>query len=217
MLNPNIHFLTEARGTTLDKYLAAGWYRIYDLMFTTDSITVDTQAIPVKWIRYGLQQLEFRRSARKLLARNRKKFKLAIIPYEISLELEELYLKYWFDNQMEMSPSIGQSMFVNDPSEVFDTKLMELRLEGRLVAAGYFDLGRDSAAGIINFFDPDHKRDSLGKYLMLEAVDHCRQAGMRYFYPGYIAEGWDKFDYKLSVGTGVEIFSSGKWAEFSRD
>ena len=142
MLNPNIHFLTEARGSTLDKYLAAGWYRIYDLMFTTDSLTVDGQVIPVKWIRYDLKKLEFRRSARKLLRRNRNRFSLAITNFEISLELEELYLKYWFENQMEMSASIGQSMFANETSEVFDTRLMELRLDGRLVGGWLFRLGQ---------------------------------------------------------------------------
>ena len=215
MISQNIHFLTEVRGSTLDKYLAAGWYRIFDLMFTTDSITVEEQHIPVQWLRYDLDKLVYSASARKLLARNRRHFQLSINDAGIDAEKEELYIRYWLANDMDMSSSISHSLFSNEPNHIFETKQLELRCEGRLIAAGYFDLGNKSAAGILNFFDPKWKKFSLGKYLMLEAIEYCRQTRRRFFYPGYIAESWDKFDYKLTVDKGsAEILKDQEWVKY---
>lgn len=215
MISQNIHFLTEVRGSTLDKYLAAGWYRIYDLMFTTDSITVEEEQIPVLWLRYDLQQLVYSRSSRKLLARNRKYFHLSISDAKIDAEKEDLYIRYWLANDMDMSSSISHSLFSNEPNHIFETKQLELRCEGRLIGAGYFDLGQKSAAGILNFYDPKWKKFSLGKYLMLEAIEYCLQTGRRYFYPGYIAQGWNKFDYKLTVDEqAAEVFKEQQWVKY---
>ena len=114
MISQNIHFLTEVKGSVLDKYLAAGWYRIYDLMFTTDSITVEEQQIPVHWLRYDLDRLEYSGSSRKLLARNRRLFDLSVSDAKVDAEKEELYTRYWISNDMDMSPSITQSLFSNE-------------------------------------------------------------------------------------------------------
>ncbi|MEJ7659632.1 MAG: hypothetical protein WKG07_08390 [Hymenobacter sp.] len=47
---------------------------------------------------------------------------------------------------------------------------MEVRAEGHLIAAGIFDQGTRSLAGIVNFYDPDYRKYSLGKYLMLYEI-----------------------------------------------
>ena len=212
MLNQHIHFLSEVKGRTLDKYLAAGWYRIYDLMFTTDSITLEDRNIPVKWLRYNLDNTELSHSSARLLRRNRKFFNCRLQPAVINAEMEELYREYREFVGMDMSETVRQSLYSSDPSSIFDTIQIELRREDRLVAAGFFDNGRDSVAGILNFYDPEFRRFSLGKYLMLEVVDHCLQKGKKFFYPGYVAEGYAKFDYKLSIGSGAEIRTeSGDW------
>ena len=79
----------------------------------------------------------------------------------------------------------------------------------RLIAIGYFDEGRESAAGILNFYHPDYRKYSPGLFLYLESIRYAAEGGKRFFYPGYIALDYTKFDYKLLPGPErVEIWDT---------
>ena len=91
--------------------------------------------------------------------------------------------------------SADQSIFKTHCISVFDGD--------KLIAGGYFDTGENSAASILHFFDPEYKRCSLGKYLLLVTVDFLKSAGYSFLYPGYVLAGNTKMDYKLFLGKKV--------------
>jgi arginine-tRNA-protein transferase len=72
----------------------------------------------------------------------------------------------------------------------------------QLVGAGFFDLGHESAMGIVSYYDPAYKPQGMGKFATMLAYDHCHRLGMKYFYPGYFAPGNPSFDYKLQFDPG---------------
>jgi arginine-tRNA-protein transferase len=97
--------------------------------------------------------------------------------------------------------------------------MIEVRDTGRLVALGVYDMGEDSMAGILNFYHPDYASVSPGKMLMLEKIRSAREAGLAYFYPGYVAVHNPRFDYKIFPGEGAcEYFEpfSQVWRPYNR-
>lgn len=103
--------------------------------------------------------------------------------------------------------SVQNWLFDQQTNNVYDSFLVEVRDQCSLIAAGIFDNGQKSIAGIMNFFLPDYKKYSLGKYLMLLKIEYALSQGKKWYYPGYIVEGYPKFDYKLFVDkAAAEIF-----------
>jgi arginine-tRNA-protein transferase len=86
----------------------------------------------------------------------------------------------------------------------------------KLVAVSYFDLGEDSIASILGFYDPEYKAHSLGLYTMLMEVEYGKIQGFKYFYPGYVVPGYDRFEYKLRIGP-VDYYDlrSGDWLPYA--
>ncbi len=66
-----------------------------------------------------------------------------------------------------------------------------------MIAVGYFDKGNNSLAGILNFYHPEYKKYSLGKYLILNKIDFALENDIPFYYTGYISTFYTKFDYKL--------------------
>jgi leucyl-tRNA---protein transferase len=78
------------RGELLDRFLAAGWYRIGQSCVTTDLILQAGRPIPVFWLRINLARYRPSRSARRILARNAG-MRSTVVPFEVSEEIEMLY------------------------------------------------------------------------------------------------------------------------------
>ncbi|MDE3212803.1 MAG: GNAT family N-acetyltransferase [Bacteroidota bacterium] len=226
----DIHFPQELRGTQLDAYLAQGWYRIGQAVFTTDTIDAHQRGEPgeevrefrVFWLRYRLTDFQFGKKQLKLLAANRK-FKADIGECVLDPGLEALYASYKSSIDFTIAPSLYQSLykleFYEAPDlQVYDSRLISVSYEGKLIAAGVFDRGARSLAGIVNFFDPGFRKYSPGKYLMLLKIQYALQQGMEYYYPGYISCDFKKFDYKLWPGESfAEILNplTQKWEPYS--
>jgi arginyl-tRNA--protein-N-Asp/Glu arginylyltransferase len=207
----------------LDASLAQGYYRAGQSIFSVDYIFIGGW-IRVFWLRFGLQNYAFEKKHLQLMRRNQK-FDVAILPMHITSEHEELYALYRKSIDFEASNTVSQFLFGVDSvgtvqNNVFNSKMIELRLAGRLVAVGVFDLGTDSCAGIVNFYDPEFQKYSLGKYLILKKIEYAQNAGMDWYYPGYIGYQFPKFDYKLFPGTAsAEIFDpiSREWISYSAE
>jgi arginine-tRNA-protein transferase len=89
---------------------------------------------------------------------------------------------------------------------------------GKLIGVGVFDVGKNSIAGIKNYFHPDYKKYSLGKLLVLLKAEFCLQNSIKWYYPGYIVPGYAKFDYKLFLNKDqTEIYSieNDAWSTFN--
>ena len=187
---------------SLDFYLAKGWYRMGSNVFTTSFLFFNARPYSAIWLRLDLRTFGFSKSQRKLLRRNATHFAPASAPRTIDEEREELYARYADNFDGQLSPTIADSLedyTDNSIFNTFETTVREKR-SGRLVAASYFDLGAESAASILGYYDPDLSHFSLGYYTMLLEIEYCLQNDIRYYYPGYVAPGYGRFAYKLRLG-----------------
>ena len=185
----------EIRGEMLDRFLAAGWYRIGHRMFTTDSIDDFGNIYPVYWLRYDVPTLTPVKSYQKLSLLN-KNFSVEIKPFELTDELEELHSAY-FNHIDFITTSSIEELLVDTNNLLFDSKIIEIRDSGKLIGAGIFDQGSNAIAGIKNIYHPEYKKYSLGKYLIWLKYQYCLHQNIKWYYPGYFAPANPKFNYKL--------------------
>lgn len=211
-------------GVLLDDYLALGYYRMGQYIFTTDSIWNNGKNHFVFWLRYPLTDFYFDKKPQRLLAAN-KHFTIIHRDFYINEELEHLYGLYISAIEFDAPPTLqsylfGEIFVDEEMYNVFDSGIIEVRDGNTLVAAGIYDNGETSIAGIMNFYDPSYKKYSLGKHLMLLKIQHAIKRQMKFYYPGYIAYEYEKFDYKLFPNsTLAEIFDSLKkqWLPYNKD
>lgn len=208
-----IHFPVSLTGKELDDYLSRGWFRMGQAIFTTDAFPFNGHIHTVHWLRFVVHQVNYGRSQKKLIALN-KSFRAEVAPLNLTTELEELFSLYKNSVDFAAPESVTEYMFDGRNFNVYNTKMITLMDKGKLIAAGLFDEGEKSIAGILNFYHPDYKRKSLGKYLMLLKINYAIQNGIKWYYPGYVASGYPKFDYKLFPDTNAaEVFEpySNEW------
>lgn len=194
------HHPAALSATELDEYLARGWYRMGQTIFTTHFLCFGSQFYSAIWVRLPLEGYQFSKSLQKIMRRNRARFQCTVSPARIDAEREALYTKYRNAFPGLLSPSLYDSLLDGGEHNIFQTFEITVRDGEQLVAVSYFDLGRQSAASIIGIYDPAYRDYSLGLYTMLEEIDFCRRIGKAYFYPGYVAPGYPRFDYKLRIG-----------------
>ena len=70
-----------------------------------------------------------------------------------------------------------------------DSSLLEMRLDGTLLAVTVIDHLEDGWSSVYTFFEPDEARRSLGIYAILRTIELTRAAALPWLYLGYwIAE-----------------------------
>ena len=208
---------TRLPGDVLDYYLSLGYYRMHQDLFTCRFLPVDYRLHTVHWLRLVLARAQPGPRQRQL-ARLNARFAVTIQPFQLTDEHEALYARYRQALDFETAPSLEALLLDGASYSIFDTQVVEVRAEGQLIAAGIFDQGARSLAGIVNFYDPDYRKYSLGKYLMLCKLEYARRQQLAYYYPGYLVHGYPKFDYKLFASpAATEVFDdfNSQWRPFS--
>ena len=198
----------------LDAYLARGWFRMGQTIFTTNFVHFKNEMYSTIWLRVLLNEYLPDRTQLKLYKQN-SIFQAAIQPAVINSEKEELYFRYQQSLSFQTSESLQQLLFgkITIPS-IYDTYEVTVHDGNQLIACGFFDVGESCAAGITSIYDPAYKKYSLGKYLIYLKMLYCQNKKLRYFYPGYFVPGYEFFDYKLTIGRPALQFlklSSQQW------
>ncbi len=207
------------RGAALDFYLAQGYYRMQQDLFTCQFVPFQGRLYTAHWLRLDLARVAWGPEQRRLLRRNAR-FAATVRPFCLTEEYEELYARYRAAITFEAAPTVEAVLLGGEAHNVFNTQIIELRDDGQLIAAGVFDCGERALAGILNFYDPAYHRHSLGKYLLLLKTDYARRLCLAYYYPGYLVQGYPKFDYKLfACPAATEVYDCvrGRWLPFSRE
>lgn len=204
--------------TALDALLDAGWYRTGQGVFTTNWLILDDGAIisQVLWARVDLPRWKPTRRHSRLIAQNRR-FSYTTSDAVITPEVEALFAGYFAHIDFETGPTVSAILQGEALHNFFPTRMWMVRDGDRLIAAGYLDEGEQTAAGILNFYDPAYRQYSLGLWLYLEGIRWAAERGKRYYYPGYIALDYPKFDYKLLAGTeAFEVLDAerGEWIAY---
>jgi leucyl-tRNA---protein transferase len=195
-LNPD-----SLKQSELDLLLSLGWYRMHQHVFACSHLNLE---VPhrVHWLRYPLAEIKIH-SSHKRIRKNCRAFRYTI---EVSSTIpdahESLYANYRQTIDFDGADTVHQCLFgeAEASENIFKTRCISVFDRERLIAGGYFDVGENSAASILHFFDPCYKNYSLGKYLMLLTVDFLQSSGYTFYYPGYLVVGNPKMNYKLFIG-----------------
>ena len=204
-------------GDLLDYYLSLGYYRMNQDLFTCRFLPLGEQLCTVHWLRLVLPQVQYGSKQRQLLRQN-ERFTTAVRPFRLTTEYEALYARYRQALDFDTAASLEELLLAGAAHSVFTTYVVEVRDGGQLIAAGIFDGGSASIMGIVNFYNPDYRKYSLGKFLILCKMEHARRQELAYYYPGYVAHGYPKFDYKLfacPAATEVFDYHYQQWLPFS--
>ena len=200
----------------LDVFLAQGWFRMRQAMFTCNFVMSDGFLRTAVWLRFPMEGYQFRKSLRRVLRRNDSEFDHSIGPAEITTEMEDLYTIYRDDFSGDLAPDLQSVLYDDGEIDIYNTQCLQIRHNGMLIACSFFDVGTDSMASIIGIYDPDYRKFGLGFYTMLAEMRLGIESGLAWYYPGYIAPGCAAFDYKLRLGN-AEYFDSQlvQWRPYS--
>ncbi len=214
----DLYYVESVKGDLLDRLLARGYYRMGRFIFTTHTLDPhnDGSLFPVFWLRYLVHMVALPAKHLQLLKKNAH-FKITHRSFSITAELEQLYSAYAASLPFKAAPTL-QDNLQDVLNEVYDTHIIEVRDGDKLIAAGIFDMGANSIAGIINVYDPQYKQQhSPGKYLMLLKYAYCLEHRIPYYYPGYFSTTYPVFDYKLFLdkkATEVFVAVPGIWVPY---
>ena len=181
----------------IDGLLAAGYYRMQHFMFTCNDTALDEEGrtIPVFWLRTLVKQCRLTTSARTILNKGAA-FSVIIQPARVDEEIEQLYAMYKIHVPFSVSASCADYLHQPLLSQPFTSMMVQVRHEEKLIAAGYFDAGSRSIAGIMNIYHPHYRSYSLGKLLLLKKLQYASENDMQFYYTGYISPQSTRFDYK---------------------
>jgi leucyl-tRNA---protein transferase len=200
----------------LDKYLERGWFRMGQSMFTTSFLNFNNTLFNAIWLRYDLQNYNLKASGKTILKQN-KNFSVQVNPFSFSPEKDRLFKKYREALPFSIAHSLKTLLLDEGQFTIFNTFEICVYDGSTLIGMGVFDLGLNTAQGIINFYDPTYKKYSLGKFLILEKINYLKKIGFTFFYPGYFAPGYSPFDYKTELSvSGVSFFdvSTENWIDY---
>lgn len=198
----NIRFPPYLTAQELDEYLARGWFRMGQVIFTTNYIVYEENLFPTHWLRYPVAAIRLSKTHQKIIKANRS-FSVVVKKLVITQELKDLYQNYKSGVRFEAVESLKHFLMDGGSGDIYNSSVIEIRDQQQLIAAGIFDSGDNSIAGIINFYDPAYKKYSPGKYLILMKTLYAKEKGIAWYYPGYILEGNPQFDYKLFIGEPI--------------
>ncbi|TXH26677.1 MAG: arginyl-tRNA--protein arginylyltransferase [Cyclobacteriaceae bacterium] len=213
-----VHTPQQLTGQELDAYLQRGWFRMGQTIFTTNFAHVKDKILSTIWLRIKLHEYSGDRSYSDLLKRYAK-FSVSVQPAAIDEEKETLFTRYRESLSFSVSESLQHLLFGKEATSVYTTYEVTVRDNSKLFACGFFDLGGNSAEGIVSFYDPAYKKFSPGKFVIYSKVQYCKELGLEFFYPGYFVPGNPYFDYKLNIGRKALQFlqlATGEWHDMDR-
>lgn len=190
----------------LDDYLSMGWYRSGQSVFTCRFLLKKGDLFSVVWTRLPLTNFKFRKGQRKLLRKNKERFRVFVRPEEFTTEKEKLYQVYRDDFKERLAPTLNSSLLDDNERNIFDSWEVCIYDGDKLIGFSIFDLGKKSIQSIKAVYDPEYKKYSLGYFTMLAEMEFAIELGFDYYYSGYIVPGYSAFDYKLRAGGAIEFY-----------
>jgi len=185
--------LTVPTGEQLDDFLAKGWYRMQENLFTVHYIAgkKENEINPAIWLRVPLQKFKKSKSQRQVSNRIEKKFKIEVRKAIFDKKKARLYDQYvkkirWRGDGFW---TLEQPKFNSWEVCIFDGP--------ELIAFSFFDLGKKAISSTVGIYHPDYEKFSLGNYTMIAEIEFGKQNDFEYYYPGYFVIGNPDFDYKL--------------------
>lgn len=200
----------------LDSWLAGGWRHFGSKFFRYNFAIRKEVLCGVMPLRLPLEAFSKTKSQRRVWKRN-SDLDMRLTAPKHSREYDDLFVRHKsrFDSNV---PDSLRDFLSDRPAEIpTECVAVELRLDGTLVAASFFDLASESASSIYAMFDPDHGARSLGIHTLLVEIEHARALGKKFLYLGYAYTVPSAYDYKKGF-PNVEAYDWGNgWLPLPQD
>jgi leucyl-tRNA---protein transferase len=197
-----------------EKFLSSGWFRSMHMLYKNELICLEDDILSVVNIRLRLDDFIMKPRHAKNFRKVESRFRIEVGKATYSEAKQELYEL----SKPRLSGFIHEDIHTwTGPGNLtgFDTREIAVYDGDVLAAFSYFDVANGSVAGLLGVFHPDYARYSLGIYTMLKEVEYAGSIGCKYYYPGYVLQGTDRFDYKLSIGRYDYLTECGHWADIA--
>lgn len=202
---------TEPSSVCLDGYLENGWFRSGALMTRTPLLPIAGEVWATLPMRVDLDGYRYPKGMRRVLRRNEGRLRSEVGTPRIDAAREALYqatrvrfMGYQLDT---LEALLGAGRFAG----LFETREITVWDDDQLVAASYFDVGRESIASLLAVYDQTRRREGLGIYTMLLEIGAALAERRRFYYPGYVLIGNPRLDYKLRLGNVQYRAPGGCW------
>lgn len=199
-LPPYIHEMTTLSAVApeqMDALWAEGW-RHFGRDFFRYSMTLSGTAelLVIQPLRLDLAAFRPGKSQRRILRRNADT-EVRIVPAVVDAEREAIFLRHrerFTENVPDsLRTFMPESHPARDPCECVS---VEVRLQGRLIAVSYLDVGAEAVSSVYAVFEPDEAERSPGTLTLLAEIGWAAAQGKRWLYPGYATVQPSHYDYK---------------------
>ncbi len=196
----------------MDGLWAAGWRHFGRYFFRYSSQPGEQGgAQTITPLRIDLASCSFTKSQRRVLAKNADlRHDIAPARLDDGLRVMFQHHKRRFTHNI---PGALETFLGPDPEHGPCECRMVRVFEGeRLITASFFDVGQAAASSVYGLFEPEFAKRSLGIFTMLLEIQHCRESGLRWLYPGYATHEPSAYDYKKQFrGTEWLDWHTGEW------
>jgi len=179
----------------MDLLWAEGW-RHFGSRFYRYNVMLQASVLKtVVPLRIHLPDFQMSKSQRRIWRRNQD-LSCHFVPATHSPETAAVFERHKA-RFTENAPETMLDFLSEEPASVPCLCLeLQCRLENRLVAASFMDVGEGAASSVYGVFEPDFSGRSLGIYTMLNEITWAAQRGCQFLYPGYATLGRGPYDYK---------------------
>lgn len=188
----------------LDARLVTGWRHFGARFFRCNFAIHDGVLCGIVPLRLRLEDFLPTASQRRIERKNADT-QVRIAPTVITPELHALFERH----KTRFTSGVPDSLHVflsTDPGTVpCENHMIEVRRDGRLLAASFLDIGERSVSSVYAMFEPEESARSLGIFTILCEIEHARRLGRLLYYLGYSYTVPSPYDYKLKF-RGLEAY-----------
>mgnify|MGYP001089472877 CR=1 FL=1 len=163
--------------------------------------------------RIPVHDFQANRSQQRCYKRN-KDLKLSVVKACFTEEYFVLYSRY-------LNSRHGDGSMADPTKEDFEqflysdwsnTRFLELRLNGQLLAVAVTDFTSQALSAVYSFFEPELAKRSLGTCCILKQIEYAKELGLEYLYLGYWISKHNKMHYKRNF-TPLQLYIDEQWQE----
>lgn len=196
----------------MDRLWAAGWRHFGRYFFRYSSQTDEQGATQtITPLRIDLASCSFTKSQRRVLTKNMD-LRHDIVPAALDDDLRAMFQRHKQRFTHNVPEELETFLGPDPATGPCECRMLRVFEGERLIAASFFDMGQSAASSVYGLFEPEFAKRSLGIFTQLLEIQHCRDSGLRWLYPGYATHEPSAHDYKKQFrGTEWLDWSTGEW------
>lgn len=200
----------------LDELLATGWRHFGSHFFRYNIAIHDGALCGVLALRIRLAGFRLSKSQRRILRQNTDAT-AHIVPTRHCEEYDALFAIHRTRFKSDVPDSLRDFLSDAPANTPCENVAIEVRVDGRLAAVSFMDVGRNAASSVYAMFEPALSDRSPGILTLLLEIEEARRRGMEFLYIGYAYTVPSFYDYKKRL-TGLEAHDWGNgWTSLPED